>query len=67
MKKILAFIFIITSCFANAQESGTILIEWIAKSEYAIEETKLQIPQFSSDSYNFNFHDRSLLFIKKIG
>ena len=66
MKNILAFIFIITSCFANAQQSGTILIDWIAKTEYAIEETKIQIPQFLSDSYNFNFHNRSLLYIKKI-
>ena len=66
MKNILAFIFIFTSCFANAQQSGTILIDWIAKTEYAIEETKIQIPQFLSDSYNFNFHNRSLLYIKKI-
>ena len=66
MKNILAFIFIITSCFANAQQSGTISIDWIAKTEYAIEETKLQIPQFSSDSYNFNFHNRTLLYVKKI-
>ena len=66
MKNILAFIFIITSCIANSQQSGTISIDWIAKTEYAIEETKLQIPQFSSDSYNFNFHNRTLLYVKKI-
>ena len=66
MKNILALIFILTSCFANAQQSGTISIDWIAKTEYAIDQTKLQIPQFLSDSYNFNFHNRSLHFIKKI-
>ena len=66
MKNILALIFILSSCIANSQQSGTISIDWIAKTEYAIEETKIQIPQFLSDSYNFNFHNRSLLYIKKI-
>ncbi|MEO0037380.1 MAG: hypothetical protein RIQ59_591 [Bacteroidota bacterium] len=66
MKNILTCFFILLSCFLKAQQSATISIDWLTKTEYALEETKLQIPQFSSDSYNFNFHNRSLFFVKKI-
>ncbi|MFM7018713.1 type IX secretion system sortase PorU [Flavobacterium sp.] len=65
MKYFLTSVFILFSCFLKAQKGGTIALDWTAKTEYSIEETHLNIPQFSSDSYNFNFQNRSLLFIKK--
>ena len=66
MKYFLTSVFILFSCFLKAQKSSAIALDWTAKTEYSIEETRLNIPQFSSDSYNFNFQNRSLLFIKKI-
>ena len=66
MKKIVTFILVLFSCFVNAQQSATITLDWVAKTAYSIEVVKLNIPQFASDSYNFDFQNKSISYINKI-
>ena len=66
MKKIFTFIIVLFCCFVNAQQSATISLDWDAKTAYSIGDVKLNIPQFSSDSFNFDFANKSLFYIKKI-
>lgn len=66
MKKIITFIIVLFGCFVNAQQSATITLDWVAKTDYSIGDAKIQVPQFSSDSYNFDFHNSTVLYVNKI-
>ena len=65
MKKIATLYILLLCFFANAQESGTIAIEWLEKSNLIIGINKIDVPQFKSDSYNFDNYNKTLKFIKK--
>ncbi len=66
MKKFIIFIVLFFSCFVNAQQSATITLDWVTKTDYSIGDAKLQVPQFSSDSYNFDLQNKSISYVKKI-
>ncbi|MFZ4105032.1 type IX secretion system sortase PorU [Flavobacterium sp.] len=66
MKKFFILIIILFSCLINGQQNSFITIDWVAKTDYSIGDLKLQIPQFSSDSYNFDLQDKSITYVKKI-
>ena len=66
MKKIVTYIIFLFFGFVNAQQSATITIDWVANTDYSIGATKLKIPQFSSDCFNFDFQNKTIQFVKKI-
>ncbi len=66
MKKIVTCFIVLLCGFVNAQQSATITLDWVAKTTYSIGDVKLNVPQFSSDSYNFDLQNKSIQFIKKI-
>ena len=49
------------SLFAKAQQSGSIAIDWIENTNYPFSDFKVSIPQFQSDSYNFNLEKKNKL------
>ena len=67
MKKIiLTSICVLYSLFSFAQEQGSISIDWITKKEFSFGNYSFKIPQFSSESFNFNSHQKSLNFTLKV-
>ena len=66
MKKIIPFIIVLFGYFVNAQQSATITLDWVAKTDYSIGDAKIQVPQFSSDSYNYDFQNSTVLYVNKI-
>lgn len=66
MKKIFTFLFVLLSWFVKAQQSGSITIDWTEKKDYSFSDFKVSIPQFQSDSYNFNLQKREIVYSKKI-
>lgn len=66
MKKIFTLLFVLLSLFAKAQQSGSIAIDWIENRNYPFSDFKVSIPQFQSDSYNFNLEKKEIIYAKKI-
>ncbi len=66
MKKFFILIILLFSCFTNGQQNSFITIDWVTKTDYSIGDLKLQVPQFSSDSYNFDLQDKSITYVEKI-
>ena len=66
MKKIFTFLFLIICFFVNAQQSGSIVVDWNSKTDYSYGDYKVNIPQFQLENFNFDFASKSLLFTKKI-
>ena len=66
MKKIITFLFLLLTLFVSAQQSGSIVINWNSKTEYSFGDYKVTIPQFQSDTYNYNNQSKSIEFVKKI-
>lgn len=66
MKKIFTLLFVLLSLFAKAQQSGFITIDWMENRNYPFSDFKVSIPQFQSDSYNFNLEKKEIVYAKKI-
>ena len=66
MKKIITLVFLFTCLIVNAQQSGSINVDWIEKTDYSYSDFKFNIPQFQSDSYNFDFVKKEISYVKKI-
>ncbi|MBC7525681.1 MAG: type IX secretion system sortase PorU [Flavobacterium sp.] len=66
MKNIFILLLFCTSFFVCGQQNGTINIDWIEKTEFSFGNFKFNIPQYKSDSYNFNIEKKELQFIQKI-
>lgn len=66
MKKIFTLLFVLVSLFAKAQQSGSIAIDWTENRNYPFSDFKVLIPQFQSDSYNFNLEKKEIIYTKKI-
>lgn len=65
MKKIFTFLLLFVCLFVKAQQSGSIVIDWTDKQIFSFIDFKVNIPQFQSDSYNFDLRKKELSFIKK--
>ena len=67
MKRIIILL-LFAECIVSvrAQQSNTISVDWLEKSSFSFGEHKLNIPQFSSDSFNFDFIKKEITFVKKI-
>jgi hypothetical protein len=66
MKKIFTLLFVLICWLTKAQQSGSIVVEWTENRDYPFSEFKVSIPQFQTDSYNFNLEKKELVFSKKI-
>ena len=66
MRNFFTCIIVLFSFFVNAQQGATIALDWVAKTSYSIEDVELHVPQFKSDSYNFDFQNKTILYIQKI-
>ncbi len=61
-KKLFAFLILIPF-FSFAQIKGEISIEWLEKNETFFGDNKINIPQFSGNSYVYEFSTKSLFYI----
>jgi len=66
MKKFVTLLLFLFSFFTHAQYSGAITINWIEKTNYPFSDFKFHLPQFDSDSFNFDIQSKEIFFIKKI-
>lgn len=51
--------------FVVAQQTGSVAVDWIEKTNYPYNDFKFTIPQFQSDSYNFNPIRKEIFYSKK--
>ena len=66
MRNFFLLICLFLKCFVYAQQSNILSIDWIENTSFIFGENKLNIPQFSSDSFNFDFIKKEISFVKKI-
>ncbi len=66
MKKIHLFFLIIFSYISHAQNTGTVTIEWLSNKQMWIGESKINIPVFSGESFNYDSSKKSVLFTLNI-
>jgi hypothetical protein len=66
MKKTLLLLFLFVVSFALAQDLNTISINWNKNVDYNIGELICKVPQFDSDSYNFDIPLKKIQFRKII-
>jgi hypothetical protein len=66
MRKFFLLFFLLLEGFVFAQQSNSLSIDWLEKTSFIFGEKKLNIPQFSSDSFNFDFIQKEISFVKKI-
>jgi len=60
-KKFLVYLFLIP-LVSFAQIKGDITIEWLEKQEMSFGDFKINIPQFSGNSYNYNASQKALFY-----
>ena len=65
MRKIFLLLCLFLKCFVYAQQSTNLSIDWIENTGFIFGENKLNIPQFSSDSFNFDYIKKEISFVKK--
>lgn len=66
MKKITGLFILFFCMLANAQQSKSVAIEWLEKRTFPIGNNKVNIPQFASDSYNYDNYTKEIKFALKI-
>lgn len=66
MKKIALFLYFIIHSYSFAQQQGTITIDWNEKTSYTNGDVSIKIPQFNSDSFNYDDSKKQLLYSLKI-
>ena len=49
-----------------AQQSKSITIDWIDKTNYSFGDYKVNVPVFKTDSYNFDFANKEIVFTSKV-
>ena len=62
MKKYLIFIISLSCFLLNAQQSGTVLVDWNLKTTFNYGETKFNLPQFNAENYSFDFSRKQINF-----
>jgi len=66
MKNFFTLLFLLLCLFVKAQQSGSVSIVWIENSNYPFSDFKVSIPQFQSDSFNFDLVKKEIIFAQKI-
>ena len=66
MKKIYFYLFLFSGVLVFAQQSKNITIDWIDKTNYSFGEYKVNVPVFKTDSYNFDFAKKEIVFTSKV-
>ncbi len=66
MKKITTLLLLFICLFVEAQQSGSITVNWIEKTKYSYSDFNVNIPQFQSDSYNFDLQKKEITYLKKV-
>ena len=66
MKKIAVFLYFIIHSYSFAQQQGSITIDWNEKTTYSNSDFSVKIPQFNSDSFNYDDSKKQLLYSLKI-
>ena len=68
MKRIILVMVLVIGSIVRvySQQSNAISVDWLEKTSFVFGEHKLNIPQFSTDSFNFDFIKKEITFVKKI-
>ncbi len=66
MKKIAIFLNLIVCFVCFAQQRGKIVVDWNDKTTYSTGDFTVKIPQFNSDSFNYDDSKKQLYFTAKI-
>ena len=66
MKKIYFYLFLFSGVLVFAQQSKNITVDWIDKTNYSFGEYKVNVPVFNTDSYNFDFAKKEIVFTSKV-
>lgn len=65
MKKIATLLLLFSSFFCLSQQSGTIIIDWSDNKEVSYGDFTINLPQFSTDNFNYNTATKELRYVKK--
>ena len=63
MKKIIAILIFSFSLSCFAQQKGEVRINWIEKTEISFGSYKMNVPQFSSDSFYFDSYKKTISYL----
>lgn len=66
MKKLIFLANLLLLTFCYGQQKGDILLNWSDKLDYSIGETKMFVPQFDIENFNFDSYNKVLLYGKTI-
>lgn len=66
MKNLFLLLISLVSLTSLAQQTETISIEWNDNSGINFDETKIKIPVFSGSSFNYNYENRAITYVKKV-
>ena len=66
MKKKFLYFLLISFGFLEAQQSGSVQLNWNQNNVVSYGDYSYNIPNFTSDNFNFNQQNKSISFVKKI-
>lgn len=66
MKKTFLLLLFLISLTSIAQQKESVSIEWIDNSGINSEQIKIKVPVFHSSSFNYNYENRSITYVKKV-
>ena len=66
MKKTFLLLLFLISLTSLAQQKESVSIEWIDNSGINSEQIKIKVPVFHSSSFNYNYENRSITYVKKV-
>lgn len=66
MKKTFLLLLFLISLTSLAQQKESVSIEWIDNSGINSEQIKIKVPVFNSSSFNYNYENRSITYVKKV-
>jgi len=66
MKNLFLLLISLISLTSLAQQTETISIEWNDNLGLNFDETKIKVPVFSGSSFNYNYENRTITYVKKV-
>ncbi|MFC6096546.1 type IX secretion system sortase PorU [Flavobacterium qiangtangense] len=66
MKKTFILLLFLISLTSFAQQKENITIEWIDNSGINSEQIKIKVPVFNNSSFNYNYENRTITYVKKV-
>ena len=66
MKKTFILLLFLISLTSFAQQKENITIEWIDNSSINSEQIKIKVPVFNNSSFNYNYENRTITYVKKV-